>query len=142
MFIAMNRFRVAKGSEAAFEQVWMSRDSHLEKVPGFVEFHLLKGPEAEDHTLYACTLFGRTVLCLKLGPNQKRSGPRITRPAITSRCISISHSSRGSRFARRSGAASLRWYNTHSLESVRELRQCPLSEVTRKTFAHNEFFSG
>jgi len=27
MFIAMNRFRVAKGSEAAFEQVWMSRDS-------------------------------------------------------------------------------------------------------------------
>jgi heme-degrading monooxygenase HmoA len=53
MYIAMNRFRVAKGSEAAFEQVWMSRDSHLDKVPGFVEFHLLKGPEAEDHTLYA-----------------------------------------------------------------------------------------
>jgi heme-degrading monooxygenase HmoA len=53
MFIAMNRFRVAKGSEAAFEHVWTSRDSHLEKVPGFVEFHLLKGPEAEDHTLYA-----------------------------------------------------------------------------------------
>jgi heme-degrading monooxygenase HmoA len=53
MFIAMNRFRVAKGSEASFEQVWLSRDSHLDKVPGFVEFHLLKGPEAEDHTLYA-----------------------------------------------------------------------------------------
>jgi heme-degrading monooxygenase HmoA len=53
MFIAMNRFRVAKGSEADFEQVWASRDSHLGKVPGFVEFRLLKGPEAEDHTLYA-----------------------------------------------------------------------------------------
>jgi heme-degrading monooxygenase HmoA len=53
MFIAMNRFRVAKGSEAAFEQVWISRDTHLEKVLGFIEFHLLKGPEAEDHTLYA-----------------------------------------------------------------------------------------
>jgi heme-degrading monooxygenase HmoA len=53
MFIAMNRFRVAKGSEADFEQVWLSRDSHLDKVPCFVEFHLLKGPEAEDHTLYA-----------------------------------------------------------------------------------------
>jgi heme-degrading monooxygenase HmoA len=53
MFIAMTRFRVAKGSETAFEQVWLSRDSHLDKVPGFVEFHLLKGPEAEDHTLYA-----------------------------------------------------------------------------------------
>ena len=43
----------AKGCEATFEQVWLSRDSHLDKVPGFVEFHLLKGPEAEDHTLYA-----------------------------------------------------------------------------------------
>jgi heme-degrading monooxygenase HmoA len=53
MFIAMNRFRVAKGSEAAFEKVWLSRDSHLDKVPGFVEFHLLRGPEAEDYTLYA-----------------------------------------------------------------------------------------
>jgi hypothetical protein len=33
MFIAMNRFRVAKGCEASFEQVWLSRDSHLDKVP-------------------------------------------------------------------------------------------------------------
>src|SRR5258708_1103251 len=60
MFIAMNRFRVAKGSEAAFEQVWTSRDSHLDKVPGFVEFHLLKGPEAEDHTLYASHTISQT----------------------------------------------------------------------------------
>ena len=53
MFIAMNRFRVKKGSEQAFEKVWLSRDSKLTKVPGFVEFHLLKGPEHEDFTLYA-----------------------------------------------------------------------------------------
>jgi heme-degrading monooxygenase HmoA len=53
MFIAMNRFRVRKGSEDAFEAVWLNRDTHLEKVPGFVEFRLLKGPQAEDHTLYA-----------------------------------------------------------------------------------------
>jgi heme-degrading monooxygenase HmoA len=53
MFIAMNRFRVKKGSEQAFEQVWLSRDSQLNKVPGFVEFHLLQGPEHEDFTLYA-----------------------------------------------------------------------------------------
>jgi heme-degrading monooxygenase HmoA len=53
MFIAMNRFRVTKGSEEAFEKVWLSRDTHLDRVPGFVEFHLLKGTEAEDHTLYA-----------------------------------------------------------------------------------------
>ena len=53
MYIAMNRFQVARGSEVDFEQVWLSRDSHLDTVPGFVEFHLLKGPEADDHTLYA-----------------------------------------------------------------------------------------
>ena len=53
MSIAMNRFKVIKGSETDFENVWLSRDTHLEKVPGFVEFHLLKGPEVEDHTLYA-----------------------------------------------------------------------------------------
>ena len=53
MFIAMNRFRVKKGSEGAFEKVWMGRDSYLDRVPGFIEFHLLKGPEAEDHTLYS-----------------------------------------------------------------------------------------
>lgn len=53
MFIAMNRFRVRKGSEEDFEQVWLNRDSQLNRVPGFVEFHLLKGPEHEDHTLYS-----------------------------------------------------------------------------------------
>ena len=53
MFIAMNRFRVKRGAEEAFEKVWLSRDSYLDRVPGFVEFHLLKGAEAEDHTLYS-----------------------------------------------------------------------------------------
>jgi heme-degrading monooxygenase HmoA len=53
MFIAMNRFQVASGSETEFEQLWMSRESHLHKVPGFVEFHLLRGPVREDHILYA-----------------------------------------------------------------------------------------
>jgi heme-degrading monooxygenase HmoA len=53
MFIAMNRFRVIPGAEEDFEAVWLSRESHLERVPGFVEFHLLRGPRNEDHTLYA-----------------------------------------------------------------------------------------
>jgi hypothetical protein len=44
VFIAMNLFHIAEGSEAAFEQVWLSRDSHLDKVLGFVEFHLLNEP--------------------------------------------------------------------------------------------------
>ncbi|NQU69736.1 MAG: antibiotic biosynthesis monooxygenase [Rhodospirillales bacterium] len=53
MFIAMNRFRIVKGREAEFERIWAERDSHLEGVPGFEGFDLLRGPEAEDHTLYA-----------------------------------------------------------------------------------------
>ncbi len=53
MFIAMNRFHVTKGREEDFEEVWRSRDSRLEQVDGFVEFRLLRGPEADDHTLYS-----------------------------------------------------------------------------------------
>ena len=53
MFIAMNRFKIKPGQEAAFEQVWQRRDSHLDQVPGFREFHLLKGPRRDDHTLYS-----------------------------------------------------------------------------------------
>ncbi|MGY2050175.1 antibiotic biosynthesis monooxygenase family protein [Methylobacterium sp. JK268] len=53
MFIAMNRFKVYKDAAAEFEEVWLGRDSHLGEMPGFVAFHLLRGPEAEDHVLYA-----------------------------------------------------------------------------------------
>ncbi|HJS88242.1 MAG TPA: antibiotic biosynthesis monooxygenase [Acetobacteraceae bacterium] len=53
MFIAMNRFKVQPGSEEAFEEVWTGRDTHLRGVPGFVEFHLVRGPTREDHALYA-----------------------------------------------------------------------------------------
>jgi heme-degrading monooxygenase HmoA len=53
MFIAMNRFRVTRGREAEFEEVWRSRPSRIAEEPGFVEFTLLRGPEREDHTLYS-----------------------------------------------------------------------------------------
>ncbi len=53
MFIAMNRFRIAKDHTQDFEQVWRERDSFLNQVPGFQSFNLLKGPEREDHVLYA-----------------------------------------------------------------------------------------
>ena len=53
MFIAMNRFQVIRGQEESFEQVWLSRDTHLGDVPGFIEFHLLRGPSQEDHTLFS-----------------------------------------------------------------------------------------
>lgn len=52
MFIAMNRFRVKKGEEEAFESVWLNRDVHIRSEPGFVEFQMLRGPEDEDHTLF------------------------------------------------------------------------------------------
>ena len=53
MFIAMNRFQVKLGQEAEFERIWKERDTYLRELPGFIEFHLLKGPEREDHTLYS-----------------------------------------------------------------------------------------
>lgn len=53
MFIAMNRFRVKRGSEDAFEAVWLNREIHIAKEKGFVEFHLLRGPEHDDHTLFS-----------------------------------------------------------------------------------------
>ncbi|MFN3744448.1 MAG: antibiotic biosynthesis monooxygenase family protein [Hyphomicrobiaceae bacterium] len=53
MYIAMNRFRVIKERAHDFEQLWLQRESYLHEMPGFVAFHLLKGPEAEDHQLYA-----------------------------------------------------------------------------------------
>ena len=53
MYIAMNRFRVKHGSEEDFEAVWRNREIHIAREPGFVEFHLLRGPKSEDHTLFA-----------------------------------------------------------------------------------------
>ncbi len=53
MFIAMNRFRIAPGRESEFVEIWKKRESYLEGVPGFREFHLLQGPTSEEHTLFA-----------------------------------------------------------------------------------------
>jgi heme-degrading monooxygenase HmoA len=43
MFIAMNRFKVNAGREADFENMWRSRETYLDQVPGFVAFALLRG---------------------------------------------------------------------------------------------------
>jgi heme-degrading monooxygenase HmoA len=53
MFIAMNRFEIAPGSEETFETLWRERESYLDGVPGFREFHLLRGPSTDTSTLYA-----------------------------------------------------------------------------------------
>lgn len=52
MYIAMNRFRVTEGREDEFEQVWKGRESHLDEVPGFQQFHLLRGATADGITGY------------------------------------------------------------------------------------------
>jgi heme-degrading monooxygenase HmoA len=55
VYIAMNRFKVACGSEATFEDVWKNRESSLAEVPGFKEFRLLRGKTFADegYTLFA-----------------------------------------------------------------------------------------
>jgi heme-degrading monooxygenase HmoA len=53
MFFAMNRFKIIKGEEKAFEEKWISRDSRLNELQGFIEFNLLRGPEFPDYTLYS-----------------------------------------------------------------------------------------
>jgi heme-degrading monooxygenase HmoA len=53
MFVAMNRFKITLGREDDFVKIWAERDSHLEGVPGFKNFQLLRGPTTEEHTLFA-----------------------------------------------------------------------------------------
>ena len=53
MYIAMNRFKIVPGRETDFENIWKERESHLDNVAGFLEFHLVKGGTEESHTLYA-----------------------------------------------------------------------------------------
>ena len=49
----MNRFKIISGKEEAFEEIWKSRDTHLENVPGFKKFNLIKGSKKENYRLYA-----------------------------------------------------------------------------------------
>ncbi len=53
MYIAMNRFLIKNGKEELFEEIWKSRETHLDKTPGFKKFNLLKGINKDGTTLYA-----------------------------------------------------------------------------------------
>ena len=48
MYIAMNRFKIVKGAESQFEDIWRNRDSRLKENPGFIEFRLLRGKTHDD----------------------------------------------------------------------------------------------
>ena len=52
MYIAMNRFKIIRGKEENFEQIWKTRETHLESVTGFTKFHLLRADSSEEYTLY------------------------------------------------------------------------------------------
>lgn len=58
----MNRFKVNGGHEEDFENVWKGRDSSLNEMKGFVEFHLMRGAyhEEEDYTLFASHTIWKT----------------------------------------------------------------------------------
>ncbi len=53
MYIVVNRFQVALGHEADFETLWSNGEIYLDSVPGFLQFHFLKGSVTDTHTLYA-----------------------------------------------------------------------------------------
>ena len=71
MFIAMNRFKIVKGKETEFENVWKNRDTHLANVVGFKSFNLIKGEEKDDHTLYASHSIWNSRKIFGIGQNQK-----------------------------------------------------------------------
>ena len=52
MYIAMNRFRIAAGREPEFVEVWKNRETYLDQVAGFKEFHLLQGESGETETIF------------------------------------------------------------------------------------------
>ena len=52
MYIAMNRFQVKKGREKDLEKIWKKRETRLDEVDGFKEFHLIMGETEETYTLF------------------------------------------------------------------------------------------
>jgi len=48
MYVAMNHFRIAAGRGEEFEARWRDRATFLDQVPGFIQFHLVRGQDYED----------------------------------------------------------------------------------------------
>ena len=60
MFVAANRFRVIPEHAAEFEQLWLTRESRLRELPGFMSFQFLRGPAVADHVLYTSSTLWRS----------------------------------------------------------------------------------
>ena len=72
MYIAMNRFQIALGRESGFENLWRQRESMLDEVPGFREFHLLRGPTDENATLFSSHTAWNSCEAFEVWPNSER----------------------------------------------------------------------
>ena len=70
MYIAMNRFRIVLGRENEFESIWKNRDTHLENVPGFINFNLVKGEQIKNVHCMHLTVLGIVKMTLLTGRNQ------------------------------------------------------------------------
>ncbi len=55
MFVAMNHFQVVPDRSDDFERIWRERETHLDGVPGFIRFALLRGENGEylSHSTWA-----------------------------------------------------------------------------------------
>ncbi|OCG11678.1 antibiotic biosynthesis monooxygenase [Gilliamella sp. App6-5] len=53
MYIVMNRFKIKRGSEDTFIDMWRKRDSHLNEMQGFNRFYFLQGKTEENYTLFS-----------------------------------------------------------------------------------------
>ena len=95
MFIAMNRSQVKKGCEHDFEHVWLSRDTHLGAVPGFIEFHLLKGRSAKNTSSTLRTRSGAPTKTSRPGPSQSIFARRTPAPGTTNHSIWATPNSKG-----------------------------------------------
>ena len=69
-FIAMNRFKIVLGFENDFESIWKKRETHLDGVPGFIEFNLIRGKINPIHYMHLI-LFGNQRKTLKHVQNQR-----------------------------------------------------------------------
>jgi len=53
VFIAMNNFKVADGRGPDFEGIWRERETHLQGVPGFLQFALLRGDAPGEYVSHS-----------------------------------------------------------------------------------------
>ena len=71
MYIAMNRFKIVDGLEKEFEDVWRNRETHLDKVPGFKNFNLIKGKKTTSIHYMPHIQYGIMNMILLIGLNQR-----------------------------------------------------------------------